>query len=76
MNEGFLSEPAEIHALAIGLYEGFKDFADFDGLSEKARENEDVAEEMHYAKSGYVVGAVIRVVIYVLVTKAVLTGGL
>lgn len=61
--DGFLSYSVEFHALAIGMYAGFLDFKDWDGLDQKARENPSVRQEMAYAHGGYVIGAVVRTLI-------------
>jgi len=64
---GFLSTSTEVHALGIGIYNGFKDFTDWDGLDKKTLEHKDVKKEIHYAKGGYVLGAFLRVALLVVV---------
>jgi len=74
--KSFLNNHSEVHALGIGMYEGFKDLKDFDGLDKQAKNNPDVEEEIHYAKGGYVAGATIRVIIYILLGGKLLQLGL
>lgn len=66
--DDFLDENVEVHAFAIGVFEGFKDFRDWKGIES---ENADVVAEPHYAKTGYVIGAFLRVLIYVILAYAV-----
>jgi hypothetical protein len=62
MIEEFLSSNREIHAFGIGVYHGFIDIRDWSGLpDELPDENDDVDREPHYAKGGYVLGAVLRI---------------
>jgi len=62
--DGFLSY-GETHALALGIYHGFKDFRDWGGLPEGYADGKNV-ERGWYAKGGYVFGAMLRVVCYLL----------
>jgi len=61
--DGFLSYAGETHALALGIYHGFKDFRDWRGLPEGYADGKNV-ERGWYPKFGYFVGAVIRVLCY------------
>lgn len=66
---GPFSSTTEWHAFGIGVYEGLKDFKDWDGLGDQAKRNPDVQEEIHYAKGGYVVGSAVRVGFYVVLAS-------
>jgi len=63
---GPFSTYIECHAFLIGLYEGFKDFVDWDGIDKKAK-NKDVENEIHYAKGGYIIGAILRILVLMIV---------
>lgn len=63
----FANTYPEVHSFVIGLYCGFKDFRDWDGLDQHLRENKDVRKEPHYAHGGYILGAILRVSVYLLV---------
>lgn len=54
---GFLSTTTEIHAFAIGLYDGMRDFHARPG---EIPDNEDVKAEPHYYKGAYVIGTIIQ----------------
>lgn len=72
--DGVLSYAGEWHGLALGFYYGFIDFRDWDGLPENYAEGRNV-ERGWYPKAGYVMGATLRVCIY-LVLGGVFLGGL
>lgn len=61
--DGFLSYSAETHAVGVGVYYGFIDFKDWDGLPEDYAEGKHI-EKGHYPKAGYVCGAALRVACY------------
>ncbi|KXA92339.1 hypothetical protein AKJ64_03415 [candidate division MSBL1 archaeon SCGC-AAA259E17] len=56
----FADTAPEVHALGNGLYNGFIDFMDWNGIDPEIMENPDVRAEPHYARGGYVAGAVLR----------------
>jgi hypothetical protein len=60
---GFLSYSGEVHAVGVGIYYGFVDFRDWGGLPEDYAKGKNI-EPGHYPKAGYVVGAVLRVGLY------------
>jgi len=62
----FLSTNPERHAFVIGVYEGFKDFKDWNGIPSRVLQNPDVSEEPHYAKGGYLLGTLLRLMCYAL----------
>lgn len=61
--DGFLSYSGETHALGVGIYYGFIDFKDWDGLPEDYADGKNI-ERGWYPKAGYVVGAAFRVGCY------------
>jgi len=61
--DGAFSYSGETHGFAVGLYHGFLDFKDWDGLPEGYAKGKGI-EKGHYPKAGYVVGATVRVVCY------------
>ena len=69
--DGAFSFAGETHAFAYGIYYGFIDFMDWDGMPENYGEGH-VVEKGHYGKFGYILGAVIRVLCYLLVGSALL----
>lgn len=72
--DGFLSYSGETHGLAVGIYYGFIDFADWGGLPEGYAEGKNI-ERGWYPKAGYIVGASLRVACY-LAIGGYLAGGL
>lgn len=56
--DGLLSYALEWHALAIGVYHGFKHL-------DRPTSNPDVEAEPHYYKGGYVTGYLLKAVIVV-----------
>jgi len=60
--DGFLSYSGETHGLTVGIYYGFIDFKDWDGLPEDYADGKNI-ERGWYPKAGYVLGAVIRLLI-------------
>lgn len=61
--DGFLSYSGEVHAVGVGIYYGFVDFRDWGGLPEGYADGKNI-EDNWYPRAGYVVGAVLRVMIY------------
>lgn len=72
--DGFLSYSGEVHAVGVGIYYGFVDFRDWGGLPEDYAQGKNI-EKGHYPRAGYVVGAVLRVLLY-LALGGVAFGGL
>lgn len=64
----FLSTHEEVHAFVHGIYAGLTEWK---GLDSETMRNPDVQKELHYAKGGYVVGTVMRVVIILLIGKII-----
>lgn len=62
--DGFLSYAAEVHAFAIGFYDGMKSWRVRPG---DLPENDDVQKEPHYYKGAYVLGTL---------TQALVLGGI
>lgn len=67
--DGLFSWSGETHGFAVGVYYGFIDFRDWDGLPEGYAEDKNI-EKGWYPKSGYVVGSVLRVSLYLAVGGA------
>lgn len=65
----FLSTHEEVHAFVHGVYAGLTEWK---GLDDKTLANPDVILEIHYAKGGYVLGTVIRVMIILLIGKSLI----
>lgn len=61
--DGFISYSGEAHAVGVGIYYGFVDFRDWGGLPEGYAEGKNI-EKGHYPKAGYVIGATLRVGLY------------
>ena len=72
--DGFLSYSGETHAVGVGIYHGFIDFRDWGGLPENYAEGKNI-EAGWYAKAGYIVGAILRVSLYI-VLGGIAVGGL
>lgn len=70
--DGFLSYSGETHGFAVGLYYGFVDFRDWGGLPNDYAEGKNI-EKGWYPKAGYVVGALIRVLCYLLIGGVIFT---
>lgn len=66
---GPFSSTTEWHAFTIGFYHGFIDLVDYNGLPKPARDNDGVALEPHYAKGGYVCGAITRLVVLFIIFR-------
>jgi hypothetical protein len=64
--DGAFSYSGETHGFAVGLYYGFVDFRDWGGLPEGYAEGKNI-EKGWYPKAGYVVGALVRVLCYLLI---------
>ena len=62
--DGFLSYSGETHAVGVGIYYGFIDFRDWGGLPEDYAEGKNI-EPGWYAKGGYIIGAILRVSLYI-----------
>jgi len=60
MGDGFLSNRAEIHALALGIYDGMKTWR---VRPKEMRDNEDVEAESHYYAGGYVAGTILQLIV-------------
>lgn len=73
--DGAFSYSGETHGFAVGFYHGFIDFKDWGGLPEGYAEGKNI-EVGWYPKSGYVVGATLRVLAYLAIGGAVATGKL
>lgn len=71
--DGAFSWSGETHGFALGVYYGFKDFRDWDGLPDDYADTDAQVETGHYPKGGYVVGAVLRVLCYVALGGALMT---
>lgn len=56
--------PTNFRAVGVGAYYGFIDFKDWDGLPQDAPGGK-------YAKAGYVVGAMVRVLCYLVLGAGV-----
>lgn len=61
--DGVFSHSGEVHAFAVGVYYGFIDFKDWDGLPKDYAEGKNI-ETGWYDRSGYVIGAAFRVACY------------
>jgi len=68
--DGAFSYSGETHGFAVGLYYGFRDFRDWDGLPEGYAKGKNI-ERGWYPKAGYVTGAILRVGIYLTVGGAI-----
>jgi hypothetical protein len=69
---GPFSTYTEIHAFGVGLYDGLTGPIYPAGIRESTLDNEDVAEESHYAKSGYMIGWVAKVTLLYVAYKVIL----
>jgi len=69
MGDGFLSTRAEIHSLALGIYDGMKTWR---VRPEEMRDNEDVEAEPHYYSGGYVVGTLLQLLVVVVTGSQVM----
>lgn len=72
---GPFSTYAEDHAFMIGLFHGFIDFIDWNGLDKSAKKHPAVRKERHYAEGAYICGAILRVALLLIIIKYV-PGGL
>jgi hypothetical protein len=66
---GPFSTYAEIHAFGIGVYDGLTGPIYPAGIRESTLDNEDVTDESHYAKGGYIVGYVVKITLLYAVFK-------
>ena len=64
--DGAFSYAGETHGFAVGLYYGFVDFRDWGGLPKGYADGKNI-ERGWYPKMGYVVGALLRVLCYLLI---------
>lgn len=71
--DGAFSWSGETHAAAIGIYHGFKDFRDWDGLPDDYADTDAQVEKGHYAQGGYVFGAMLRVLCYLALGGALMS---
>ena len=58
LNE-FLSTHQEVHSFCCGCYCGL---VEWKGLDSDTLQNPDVISEIHYAKFGYIIGTILRLV--------------
>jgi len=71
---GAFSYSGETHGFAVGVYYGFVDFRDWGGLPDGYADGKNI-ERGWYPKFGYLVGAIVRVLLYLL-AGGLLLGGL
>lgn len=70
--DGAFSYSGETHAFAVGVYYGFVDFRDWGGLPKNYADGKNI-ERGWYPKFGYVVGALLRVLCYLLIGGVIFT---
>jgi hypothetical protein len=70
--DGLLSHSGETHGLVVGLYYGFVDFRDWGGLPEDYAKGKNI-ERGWYPKAGYIIGAIVRVGLYLALGGALMS---